>query len=64
MKEGFTNFIVATIVMLIAAFFVMLLWNLNVPAVFGLRTVTYDQALGLMLLGNFLFNTKPGSKPE
>lgn len=34
---------------------VMLLWNWLIPEIFGLRTITYFQALGLFLLGRILF---------
>ena len=33
----------------------MHLWNWLMPAVFGLRTITWLQALGLLLLGKLLF---------
>jgi hypothetical protein len=35
--------------------FVQLLWNQVMPAVFGLRTITYLQAVGLLLLSRLLF---------
>jgi len=35
----------------------MWLWNWLMPAIFGLPTVTYWQALGLCLLFRFLFGT-------
>jgi hypothetical protein len=33
----------------------MHLWNWLMPAVFGLRTITWAQALGLLVLGKILF---------
>ena len=33
----------------------MHLWNWLMPAVFGLRTITWGQALGLLVLGKLLF---------
>jgi hypothetical protein len=33
----------------------MHLWNFLMPAVFGLRLITFWQAVGLMLLGRLLF---------
>ncbi len=34
---------------------VMLLWNALIPLIFGLKTITYLQALGLFLLSRILF---------
>ncbi len=36
-------------------FFVQLLWNWLMPAIFGLRTITYLQGIGLLLLSRVLF---------
>lgn len=33
----------------------MLLWNVLLPAIFGIVTITYWQALGLLVLGRLLF---------
>jgi hypothetical protein len=33
----------------------MALWNWLMPAIFGLRAVSFAQALGLLLLGKILF---------
>lgn len=35
---------------------VMLLWNWLMPAIFGLGTITYFQALGLLILSKILFS--------
>ena len=37
------------------SFATMYLWNRLMPAVFGLRTITWLQALGLLVLGKLLF---------
>ena len=37
------------------SFVTMHLWNWLMPAVFGLRTITWLQALGLLVLGKILF---------
>ena len=37
------------------SFVTMHLWNWLMPAVFGLRTITWVQALGLLVLGKILF---------
>lgn len=39
---------------LVIGFAVMYLWNWLMPAIFGLRTVTFWQALGLFVLGKIL----------
>jgi hypothetical protein len=36
-------------------FLVMSLWNWLAPAVFGLRTITFWQALGILILSKILF---------
>lgn len=40
---------------LLAGFVVMSLWNWLIPSIFGLRAITFTEALGLMLLGKILF---------
>jgi len=37
--------------------FVMLLWNWLMPAIFGLGTITYWQAWGLVVLAHILFKS-------
>ena len=39
---------------------VMLLWNWIMPVVFGLSTITYWQAWGLVILAHLLFKSGPG----
>ena len=43
--------VIATVV----GFVVMHLWNWLMPAVFGLKPITYLQAIGLLLLSKILF---------
>ena len=40
---------------LILGYVVMGLWNTILPAVLGVKTITYTQALGLLLLSKILF---------
>jgi hypothetical protein len=40
---------------LVFGFFVRLLWNWLMPEIFGLRAITYFQAIGLLLLFRLLF---------
>ena len=53
--------IVVFIVLFCCAFgwVTMLLWNWLMPTIFGLTTITFWQAVGLMILGSFIFG---GSK--
>ncbi|HEX9199935.1 MAG TPA: hypothetical protein VF865_10285 [Acidobacteriaceae bacterium] len=46
---------VVTLAINVMGFVVMNLWNWLMPAVFGLKTVTFLQALGLLVLGKILF---------
>ena len=39
----------------ILGIFVRLLWNWLMPGIFGLRAITYFEAVGLMLLARLLF---------
>ncbi|MCB0638682.1 MAG: hypothetical protein KDC54_18755 [Lewinella sp.] len=43
----------------LAAYVVMLLWNAILPEVTGLKTLTYWQAAGLLLLSRILFGRFP-----
>jgi hypothetical protein len=45
----------ASIAFVLFGYVVEHLWNWLVPAIFGLRTITWLQALGLMILGKILF---------
>ena len=40
----------------------MLLWNALMPAIFGLTTITFFQALGLLILSRILFGGFPGRR--
>ena len=43
---------------------VMLLWNWLMPDIFGLKTLTYWQAWGLLVLSSILFKSpRPGGGP-
>lgn len=49
---------VAAVLAFFFGWIVMLLWNWLMPSVFGLKTITYWQAWGLVLLAHILI--KPG----
>jgi hypothetical protein len=42
------------VIAVVAGFVVMHLWNWLMPAVFGLKTITFLQAIGLLLLSKIL----------
>ena len=42
---------------LVFSFFVQMLWNWLMPSLFKLGTITYCQALGLMILARLVFGT-------
>lgn len=47
--------LIVIVALLVFGFATMHLWNWLMPAIFGLRTITFWQALGLVLLGKILF---------
>ena len=48
--------ILCVIVLCLVCLLVMGLWNWLMPAIFGLRAITFWQALGLLFLSRFLFS--------
>lgn len=50
-----TMVLLAVVAFAVFGLVVTQLWNWLMPAVFGLRTITFWQALGLLLLGKLLF---------
>lgn len=50
-------FALVFIIDLIFAWPFMLLWNWLMPAIFSIKTITFWQAYGLMLLCSFLFKS-------
>lgn len=49
-------------VAVIVAFPVMLLWDAVMPDIFGLKEITFWQALGLSVLSNLLLKSTDSSK--
>lgn len=47
--------LIVVVALLVFGFATMHLWNWLMPTIFGLRTITFWQALGLVLLGKILF---------
>jgi hypothetical protein len=69
MKELFTAVVVAfigavliAVIGVVIAYPLMLLWNGLIPAIFGLKTITFLEALGLYLLCGILFKNPSSSK--
>ena len=55
----------APFMLLALAFFsllVMLLWNALIPSIFGLPTISFLQAAGLLILSRILFGGFPGGR--
>ena len=65
MKETFALLVVAAIGVgigvLVGALPAMFLWNWLMPALFGLKTISFLQALGLCLLCSILFKSSSTS---
>lgn len=53
----FTVFIAGGIIALLMAWPLMLLWNWLLPAIFGVKVITFWQAFGLVFLTNILFKS-------
>jgi len=51
--------IIAAIMGLLLGFFVMILWNWLMPNIFGLTTITFWQAWGLVILTHIFFKSFP-----
>ena len=59
-KARFVVFILAIIAL--GGLVTMLLWNALIPAIFGLKAITFFQALGLLVLSRILFGNFPGRR--
>jgi hypothetical protein len=64
MEKLFTAVVVAfigavfiAVIGVVVAYPLMLLWNWLVPAIFGLKTITFLEALGLYLLCGIVFKS-------
>ena len=47
--------VIVTVAVNLFGYAVMQLWNWLMPAIFGVRAITFLQALGLLVLGKILF---------
>lgn len=56
-KKTFVKILVGSLLFItVVPFITMLLWNALVPVIFGLGSITYIQALGLLILSKILFS--------
>ena len=46
--------VMVVVICTVAGFVVMHLWNWLMPSIFGLRTITFAQAIGLLILSKLL----------
>jgi hypothetical protein len=53
--EGIGIALIAIMAFFVVGFVLMSLWNWLMPALFGLRVITFWQAVGLFILGKLLF---------
>jgi high-affinity Fe2+/Pb2+ permease len=56
--------VLALVMAFLFGFFVMLLWNWLMPEIFGLGTISYWQAWGLVLLAHILFKMGTHRHPD
>jgi hypothetical protein len=56
--------VTAAILGLVFGIFVRELWNLIMPELFGLKTITYWQAFGIVILGHLIFGGSGGGHSE
>jgi predicted membrane chloride channel (bestrophin family) len=54
-KKGVKVGVTGVVAVAVFGFVVMSLWNWLAPAVFGLRSITFWQALGILILSKILF---------
>ena len=54
-KKGLMILFFGTIAVMAFGFIVMALWNALLPAILGVKAITFLQALGLLLLSKILF---------
>jgi Ca2+/H+ antiporter, TMEM165/GDT1 family len=61
-KFGFFVPFIVLAVLALASFAVFGLWNAILPTVLGVKTITYWQAAGILLLAKILFGGFPGRR--
>jgi hypothetical protein len=61
-KKGIMILVFGTIAVTVFGFIVMGLWNAILPAVIGVKTITFVQALGILVLSKILFGGFGGGR--
>lgn len=61
-KKGLMILFFGGIAILVFGFVVMSLWNALLPAVLGVKAITFVQALGILLLSKILFGGFSGGR--
>lgn len=56
-SKTLSGLLIIVVIVLLTTWPVMALWNILMPEIFGLTTITFWQALGLSLLCNILFKS-------
>jgi len=59
-KKGLMILVFGSIAILVFGFVVMSLWNAILPAVLGVKAISFIQALGILLLSKILFGSFKG----
>ena len=59
--KGIAIFVFLAVIMLVIGYVVMQLWNWLMPEIFGLGTLTYWQAFGLLILAKIIFGFDTGN---
>lgn len=61
-KKGLMILVFGIVAMLVFGLVVMSLWNAILPAVLGVKTISFIQALGILLLSKILFGGLAGGR--
>ncbi len=61
-KKAIMILVLGTIAIIVFGLVVMSLWNAILPAVLGVKAITFLQALGILLLSKILFGGFGGSR--
>lgn len=54
-KPKFLLFLIPPIILFAVTFIVMSLWNLLLPEIIGVKSITFWQAMGILILSKILF---------
>ena len=54
-KSKFLFFLIPPLILFAITFIVMLLWNLLLPEIIGVKSISFWQAMGILILSKILF---------